>query len=124
MAEQWGERPRRVDFYDVKADIEALFWPAAVEFEAASHPALHPGKSAQIRLDSKHRRLSWRASSSWRQKFGLPESTVLFELDLDSLWREPANSCRDFEIPVDTAGYRRGSAGKCSRSGNAGQYAG
>ncbi len=26
MAEQWGERARAVDFYDVKADIEALFF--------------------------------------------------------------------------------------------------
>jgi phenylalanyl-tRNA synthetase beta chain len=48
LPDQWGGASRRVDFYDVKGDLEALFAPREPRFEAAEHPALHPGKSARI----------------------------------------------------------------------------
>ncbi|HHJ34752.1 MAG TPA: phenylalanine--tRNA ligase subunit beta, partial [Gammaproteobacteria bacterium] len=53
--EQWAEKSRKVDFYDMKADLEALLSFADVEsyFEAAEHPALHPGQSACIIQNSK-----------------------------------------------------------------------
>ena len=49
--EQWSEQSRKVDFFDVKSDVEALLSFSAAEstFEAASHPALHPGQSACIK---------------------------------------------------------------------------
>jgi phenylalanyl-tRNA synthetase beta chain len=49
-AEQWGEKTRNVDFFDVKADVEALLGQslAQFEFKPAQHPALHPGQTAQI----------------------------------------------------------------------------
>src|SRR5699024_6642767 len=44
--------PRGVDFYDIKADVEALLalGGAAQEysFVAAEHPVLHPGQTAQV----------------------------------------------------------------------------
>jgi phenylalanyl-tRNA synthetase beta chain len=83
VAEQWGMSARRVDFYDVKADIEALFWPALPIFEIASHPTLHPGKSARIRLGERIAGYLGELHPRWQQKLGLPDSTVLFELDLD-----------------------------------------
>ncbi|WNB74186.1 phenylalanine--tRNA ligase subunit beta [Methylomonas koyamae] len=48
--EQWGEKSRKVDFFDVKADVEALLGLSAskMRFEATQHPALHPGQSARI----------------------------------------------------------------------------
>jgi len=48
--EQWAEKSKKVDFYDIKADVEALLSYSEVEsyFEAAEHPALHPGQSACI----------------------------------------------------------------------------
>lgn len=85
MAEQWGERARALDFYDVKADIEALFCPATVEVEAAPHPALHPGKSALIRRDGKVAGHLGELHPRWQQKFGLPKSVVLFELEVASI---------------------------------------
>lgn len=84
-AEQWGMPSRGVDFFDVKADIEALFWPAALNFRAATHPALHPGKSAQIYRDEKIAGYLGELHPHWRQKFDLPDSTVLFEVELESL---------------------------------------
>jgi phenylalanyl-tRNA synthetase beta chain len=49
-AEQWSDKSRKVDFYDVKADVEALLTLAGgeVTFAGAAHPALHPGQTAQI----------------------------------------------------------------------------
>ena len=48
--EQWGEKSRNIDFFDVKADVEALLSLSALEmsFRTASHPALHPGQTAEI----------------------------------------------------------------------------
>lgn len=50
--EQWGEPATPVDFYDVKADVEALLAlsgePSAFRFQPETHPALHPGQSARI----------------------------------------------------------------------------
>jgi phenylalanyl-tRNA synthetase beta chain len=50
LAEQWGLSRRPVDFYDVKGDIEALLGLNSVEyaFQPATHPALHPGQTAEI----------------------------------------------------------------------------
>ncbi|MCQ8103194.1 phenylalanine--tRNA ligase subunit beta [Methylomonas sp. SURF-2] len=49
-AEQWGEKSRNVDFFDVKADVEALLSLTAggLRFKAGRHPALHPGQTAEI----------------------------------------------------------------------------
>lgn len=50
-AEQWSEKQRPVDFFDVKADVEALLdlgRDSDIRFVAAQHPALHPGQSARI----------------------------------------------------------------------------
>ena len=51
--QQWSEKTRRVDFFDLKADVEALlaFSGRQTVFEAAEHAALHPGQSACVRQD-------------------------------------------------------------------------
>jgi len=50
--EQWGESGRNVDFYDLKADVEAILNLgsdlSAYHFAAEQNPALHPGQSARI----------------------------------------------------------------------------
>ncbi|MFW5450738.1 MAG: phenylalanine--tRNA ligase subunit beta [Methylophagaceae bacterium] len=50
-AEQWADKQRPVDFFDVKADVEALLdlgGEGDIRFIAEQHPALHPGQSARI----------------------------------------------------------------------------
>ena len=51
--EQWGETSRAVDFFDIKGDVEALLAQTAgvIEFERATHSAMHPGQSACIKRD-------------------------------------------------------------------------
>lgn len=52
MPKQWGTAATQVDFYDVKADVEALLslTGCAHEFNfvADTHSALHPGQAARI----------------------------------------------------------------------------
>ncbi|QPK64807.1 phenylalanine--tRNA ligase subunit beta [Methylomonas sp. LL1] len=49
-AEQWGEKTRNIDFFDVKADVETLLALSGrgLSFRPAQHPALHPGQTAEI----------------------------------------------------------------------------
>lgn len=49
--EQWADKQRPVDFFDAKADVEALLdlgRNTDVRFVVEQHPALHPGQSARI----------------------------------------------------------------------------
>ena len=84
-AEQWGEKPRGVDFFDIKADVEALVHPLPVTFEPAAHPALHPGQCARVSLAGEA--AGWIGALHPRlvQSHGLSRAPILFELDLSSL---------------------------------------
>lgn len=84
VPEQWGERERQVDFYDVKGDLEALFAPRLLSFEPLSHPALHPGRAAAVLLDG--RRIGWlgEVHPVWVQRYDVGSAPVVFEIDLDS----------------------------------------
>lgn len=48
--ESWNNVARKLDFYDVKADLESLLCALDVNiiFEKADHAALHPGQTAKI----------------------------------------------------------------------------
>ena len=84
FGEQWGVAVRPTDFYDVKGDLEQL--PGGVlEFVKASHPALHPGQTAQLVLNGQA--IGWLGTLHHRlvQKFDLPAAPILFELDLEAL---------------------------------------
>jgi len=49
--EQWGAEERKIDFFDAKADLEAILALGGlknISFEKSQHSALHPGQTAQI----------------------------------------------------------------------------
>jgi phenylalanyl-tRNA synthetase beta chain len=79
--DQWGTPSRGVDFYDVKADLELLVGPGRARFRPSPHPALHPGRSAEVLLDDA--RIGWigELHPRWQRKYELPGPAVLFELD-------------------------------------------
>jgi phenylalanyl-tRNA synthetase beta chain len=83
--EQWGLPTRAVDFFDVKADLEALFAPRAVRFSKTEHPALHPGRCASVEVDGKVVGIIGELHPRWLQKYDLPQAPVLFEVDADAL---------------------------------------
>jgi len=83
--EQWGEKTRAVDYFDVKADLEALFAPRVPRFVKGEHPALHPGRSAIVELDGKAVGFIGELHPRWLQKYDLPQAPVLFEVDAEAL---------------------------------------
>lgn len=88
-AEQWGVATRAVDFFDVKADVEALLWPRQATFAVARHPALHPGRSASVSLDGQVIGCIGELHPELVQRYELGSAPVLFELDLEPLLEVP-----------------------------------
>jgi phenylalanyl-tRNA synthetase beta chain len=85
VEDQWGVRPPRpVDFYDLKADVEALFQPRALIFAAAAHPAFHPGKSARMLYAGNTVGWIGELHPRWQQKYSLSSAPVLFEIDFSA----------------------------------------
>lgn len=83
--QQWSQRDRAVDFFDVKGDLEALFAPQSLSFEAAEHPALHPGRSARVVLNGAPIGVIGELHPRWRQAYEISGGApVVFELDLDA----------------------------------------
>ncbi|MSQ89762.1 MAG: phenylalanine--tRNA ligase subunit beta [Betaproteobacteria bacterium] len=93
LDEQWGNPSRAVDFFDVKADLEAICAPRRLRFEAAAHPALHPGRSARVSIDGNagDEPVGWLGElhPRWQQKYELPQPVVLFELEAERLAEVP-----------------------------------
>jgi phenylalanyl-tRNA synthetase beta chain len=82
---QWARKGPGADFYDAKGDVEALLSPRKATFEAAQHPALHPGRCARVLLDGREIGVVGELHPRWRQAWELPNAPVLFELDLDAV---------------------------------------
>jgi len=114
LAEQWAQKQQPIDFYDAKADVEALlaFGKGDVEFIAEPHIALHPGQSARIYKNGQA--IGWLGAihPKLHKALGLDIATYVFELALDDvlsaqvpefevLSKFPTNR-RDLAIVVDS----------------------
>ncbi len=82
---QWGRKEQGVDFYDVKGDVEALLAPLKAQFSPGAHPAMHPGRCAQVAMDGRPIGFVGELHPQWRQTFELAQAPILFELDLDAV---------------------------------------
>jgi phenylalanyl-tRNA synthetase beta chain len=89
LPEQWGTPGRGVDFYDLKADLEAVLaltgCPQAYEFKTGEHPSLHPGQGAQILRNGELVGWIGMLHPKIEQKLGLTGSAYLFEITVDNL---------------------------------------
>ena len=88
-AEQWGVPARTVDFFDLKADVEAVLsisrTAEPLEFRPARHPALHPGQAAEV---VRGRRVVGRLGllhPEAENRLDLAGPVYLFELELSGL---------------------------------------
>jgi phenylalanyl-tRNA synthetase beta chain len=87
LPEQWGSEKRMVDFYDLKADVEALLALTGraerLRFVAATLDTLHPGRSARV-MDGATC-LGWlgQLHPEISGKIELKEPPWLFELDIN-----------------------------------------
>ena len=83
--EQWGVVARNVDYFDVKADLEALMAPHTLRFVPLDHPALHPGRSASILIDAQVIGFIGELHPRLQQRHELPLAPILFEIDTMAL---------------------------------------
>lgn len=85
LPEQWGAAKSAVDFFDVKADVEALLRATGgsdeVRFDPAQHAALHPGQTARIFRNGAP--IGWigRLHPEVERRLDLTYSAVVFELE-------------------------------------------
>jgi phenylalanyl-tRNA synthetase beta chain len=80
---QWDVKDQPADFYDVKADVQALLTPAVPSFEVDTHPAMHPGRCAKVLLHGQAIGHIGELHPKWRQSWDLSSAPVMFELSLD-----------------------------------------
>lgn len=116
VAEQWGERARPVDFFDLKGDIESLLAltgdASLFSFDAAENPVLHPGQSARIQRGDTHVGWIGLMHPALEKTLGFKGKAYLFEIELETLeeGRVPAfepiskfpSIRRDLAIVVDS----------------------
>ena len=86
---QWGRSEQMADFFDMKGDVEALLAPLSVQFEAAEHAALHPGRCARVLLAGQAIGFIGELHPQWRQAYDLSQAPMLFELELDAVLQRP-----------------------------------
>ncbi len=85
LPEQWAEKNRKVDFFDLKADVEAIFSLSGFAFNVVKdvHPALHPGQSAKIvNADGEFAGWLGMLHPQLEKPFDFDNNVFLFELDL------------------------------------------
>jgi len=98
FVEQWGEHFRKVDFYDMKADIQAIISLAGfnlngceVLFNPGRHAALHPGQTAEIsRAGGEKMGYLGMLHPSLEKKLGFDTPVFLFEIDQNLLLKKQA----------------------------------
>lgn len=87
--EHWDKEDKTVDFFDVKADVEALLsltgQADAFRFEKASHSALHPGQTAAVYLNDTLVGLLGAVHPKFEKILGLNGRTFVFELNIEAM---------------------------------------
>jgi phenylalanyl-tRNA synthetase beta chain len=87
--EQWGIPNRDVDFFDLKGDLQNLLKLTLSDneftFKPGSHPALHPGQTAEIYRGDKKIGILGALHPSIVQALDIPKKVFLFEIALDEL---------------------------------------
>ncbi len=85
--EQWGLSAESVDFFDIKADVEALLILACpldgIGFQAVEHPALQPGQAAEIVRDGEVIGVVGKLHPRIAKTYDLKRAVFLFELDAE-----------------------------------------
>jgi phenylalanyl-tRNA synthetase beta chain len=87
LPEQWGVARNAVDFFDLRADVEALLRATGAlddfRFVPGQHPALHPGQTAEIRRGERHAGWLGRLHPELERALELTYSALVFELDVE-----------------------------------------
>lgn len=84
LPEGWANGRDAMDFYDLKADVEALLTEAgdasAFTFAPGSHPALHPGQTARIEREGRLVGFIGSLHPELARTLGIEQPVYLFEV--------------------------------------------
>ncbi len=87
--EHWDMEDAPVDFFDVKADVEALLAltgkTSEISFEKVQHSALHPGMSAKILLNTQTVGYIGAIHPQFSKLLGVNGRVFVFELELEAI---------------------------------------
>lgn len=88
--EQWGEKTRNIDFFDVKNDVETLLClkneeDLSLRFRSFIHPMLHPGQSAEICLGETVLGYLGALHPALIKQLDLQGPVIVFEMSLQAL---------------------------------------
>jgi len=88
LGEQWGSKERQTDFFDIKADVEALLdlcgHGSDVRVVASEHPALQPGQVATLERAGATIGVIGKLHPAVAKTFGIKKTVFLFELDAEA----------------------------------------
>ncbi len=87
--QQWGRKEQGVDFFDAKGDVEALLSPLKAVFAPGNHPAMHPGRCAEVVVNGNVIGHVGELHPKWRQSYELAVAPMVFELALDAVLARP-----------------------------------
>ncbi|WP_075185351.1 phenylalanine--tRNA ligase subunit beta [Teredinibacter haidensis] len=83
----WTASKGGVDFYDIKGDLESLISLSGqtARFQAAKHPALHPGQCAEVFLAGESAGYVGALHPQLTKALDIKQNVFVFELDLDKI---------------------------------------
>lgn len=85
----WANDNRKVDFFDLKGDVENLLAMShlhgRVYFSATQSPEFHPGQCAAIMYGDRRIGIMGQLHPQWQKPFGVNGAVFMFQLFLDSL---------------------------------------
>ena len=87
MPDQWNDKPRCYDFYDVKGDLQNLLqaFRGQLKFKAGEYPGLHSGQCAGIYIKDRHIGCVGALSPLLTRQYKLHAPVFLFELEVDAI---------------------------------------
>ena len=89
LPEKWNSAPGKVDYYDLKGDVEAVLGrvddPHSFEFLPATDSALHPGQSAIILRNGEEIGRLGMLHPALQSKMDIPGNVFLFQIRLQGL---------------------------------------
>ncbi len=96
--EHWEGSGDAVDFFDIKADVEALIAATGrsddLRFQAAEHPALHPGQCARIFAGDEPAGWLGRIHPGLARELDVGSGTILFALETEATFASRVPSFR------------------------------
>jgi phenylalanyl-tRNA synthetase beta chain len=98
VPEQWATKTENIDFFDLKADVEAVLALASgaadIRFVTAEHPALQPGQAAEIIRGDDVIGVIGKLHPSLAKDYDIKRAVYVFELDAVKAFESSAPSAK------------------------------